>query len=390
MKKLFNFNDYLFNKLTEEVNVKVNELELILSPMFRKVLKEINHKISDDLLELHKDSKPEFKKTFIDVGSDSDKVSFIQSNKVPELIEPDIVHGYYSRNKDAKKPDDDWRGEYEFTEEDKWKNPWIKDIDHVIDLHDIQFTDKKHPVWNKYRSEVKIGRFINQMFPGKYPANVRRDDQKAKPEDIESFVNMYIASVESNSKKIEKVSGEDIRYYYNCENYYKDSGTLGGSCMKDTDKGHQLDIYVDNPEKISMLVLYPEGVRDKIIGRAILWKLDRINGTKVENQYFMDRIYVANDSDEYMYIEYAKRNGYHYKSSQSYGTEHKIVKPNGEKEFITMEVDLKPVDYDPNYPYMDTMQYYNPVTGTITNNEDGYRTGEYGILTNYEGPISYY
>jgi hypothetical protein len=84
MEKLIDFNDFMFNKLLEEINVKVNELELILSERMRNILKEIDHKIAHDLLELHKDSKREYKKTFVDLGSKPDLVSFIQANKVPE------------------------------------------------------------------------------------------------------------------------------------------------------------------------------------------------------------------------------------------------------------------------------------------------------------------
>lgn len=403
MKKLTNFNDFLFNKILEELNVKVNELELILSPRMRNVLKEIDHQIAIDLLSLHKDSKREFKKTFIDLGSESDKVSFIQANKVPELIEPEIVHGTFTRNpkfqlppnstkdNDERSSDEKPLGDFEFVEDD-WKNPWIQDVNHILDLHEIQFTDKNHPVWNKFRSEVKIGRFISQMFPGKYPVNITREQRsKTKvPNDVESFVNQFISTVEAKSKKIIPVEGEDIRKYYNCANYYKDEGTLGGSCMKEDIKSEQVSIYVENPEKVKMLVLFPEDIRDKIIGRALLWKLDKINGEKVENKYFMDRIYTANDSDEYMYIEYAKNNGYYYKSQQTYGANISIIHPDGNNEKTILEVDLKAKDYDNKYPYADTLQYYNPETGHISNNIKDLKEHKHGSLTNYMGPIEYY
>lgn len=402
MKKLIDFNDFMFNKLLEEVNVKVSELELILSARLRNILKEMDHKIAHDLLELHKESDREYKKTFIDLGSKPDLVSFIQANKVPDLIEPEIVHGTYTRNPNfqlpprGNQPDDRTEdqksmGEFDIVDSTEWKNPWIQDINHVLDLHEIQFTDKNHPVWTKNRAEVKVGRFINQMFPGKYEGSVKRGERPAVPEDVETFVNMFIALVEAKSKMIAPVKGEEIRHYYDCKNYYKDQGTLGGSCMKEASKSPQLDIYVDNPEKVQMLVLYPEDIRDKIIGRAILWKLDKIDGKEVEgDKYFMDRIYTASDSDEFMFIEYAKKNGYYYKSAQTYGASYSIVQPNGDTDYIPMETHLKPKDYERSYPYMDTMQFYNPRTGWISNIEADYRDREYGILTDYMGPISYY
>jgi len=402
MRKLTDFNDFMFNKLMEEVNVKVTELELILSQRMKNVLKEIDHVIAHDLLALHMDSKREYKKTFIDLGTKPDMVSFIQSNKVPELIEPEIVHGTFTRNPNFELPPN-WKkapdertadqksmGEFELVD-DEWINPWISDTHHILDLHEIQFSDKNHPVWHKNRAEVKVGRFINQMFPDKYPPNVKRDERPPVPNDVESFVNMYVATVESKSKMIVPVKGEEIKFYYNCNNYQKQGGTLGGSCMKDSSKGEYglFDIYTENPDQVQMLVLYPEDIRDKIIGRAILWKLSKVDGEEVKDQYFMDRIYTASDSDEFMYIEYAKANKYFYKSQQSYGSDYNIVHPNGESKRTNMEVDLPPKEYK-RYPYMDTMQYYKPSTGHLSNNNSDYRNDGHGVMTDTGGSINFY
>lgn len=388
MRKLTDYNEFLFNKILEELNVKVNELEFILSPRMKNVLKEMNHKIADDLLALHVSSEREYKKTFIDLGSEADKVSFISANKVPELIEPDIVHGGYKRNPDAKNPGENWGGEFDFVE-DQWTNPWIQGVNHILDLHEIQFSDKNHPVWNKNRSEVKIGRFITQMFPGKYDVNVKRNQQKAKPEDVESFSNMFKAVVESKAKMIAVVTGEEIRHYYDCKTYHQDKGTLGGSCMKDSSKAHQFDMYVENPEKISMLILYPQDIRDKIIGRAILWKLSKVDGEEVKDTYFLDRIYTANDSDEYMFKEYAKAKGYYTKKYQSYDDPMRFITPSGDEVNAIVEADLKPKDFKKNYTYMDTMKYYNPETGNITNDNKTYNNdATHGVLTDYMGSIN--
>jgi len=402
MRKVIDFNDFMFNKLMEELELKVNELELVLSPRMKNVLKEMDHQIAKDLLDLHMDSKREFKQTFIDLGTKPDMVSFIQSNKVPELIEPEIVHGTFQRNPNFKLPPNWAKDPDERTEDEKsmgefdyvpgFKNPWIQDINHVLDLHEIQFSDKNHPVWHKNRSEVKVGRFISRMFPNKYPPNVARGERPTVPNDVESFVNMFVAIVESKSKMIGVVSGDEIKHYYNCEYYYKNQGTLGGSCMKDSSKGEYgyFEIYTSNPEHIQMLVLYPEDIRDKIIGRAILWKLTTVDGKEVKDKYFMDRVYTASDSDEYMFIEYAKANGYYYKGTQTYGADYDIVHPNGDIKRTIMEVFLPPKSYD-NYPYMDTMQFYNPDTGIITNDSRRYREGKgYGVMTDTGGDISMY
>jgi hypothetical protein len=154
--------------------------------------------------------------------------------------------------------------------------------------------------------------------------------------------------------------------------------------MNDPSKGKYLKLYVNNPDKVKMLILYPEDIRDKIIGRALIWQLDEPSG-----RIYMDRIYTAKDSDQYMFIEYAKSKGYLYKSSQAYGWDYDIIDgKDGNREFVPMVVNLKPEDYT-YYPYLDTMQYYNKITGEITNNGKDISRGDgYYILTDAGGGYS--
>jgi hypothetical protein len=391
MRKMIDFNEYLLTQIFEEMDLKIKELELILSPRLIKILKEMNHQIADDLLEYHSKSKREFKMTFVDLGTEAGTVSFIQSNKVPELVEPELVHGDYTKETEVipappykgrgPKPKDqkNWIGGY-FDYIQSYKNPWISDTEHLVDLHDDQFKSKDHPVWTKFRAETPIGRFISTLFPKKYVANVKKDilDSVAKPYDVESFSNMFKATVEAHSKIIKMVEGDNIVFYYNCNNYAKEGGTLGNSCMNHPSKGVYLGLYSKNPEKVKMLVLYPEDVRDKIIGRAILWKLD------TPNRYFMDRIYTANDSDQYLFIEYAKSHGYLYKSSQSYGWDYDIIDgKTGDRSKIEMSINL-PGDYD-YYPYLDTLQFFNPETGHLTNDYNNISSRNYRQLTDTQG-----
>ena len=91
MIKMIDFNEYLVTKTFEAMDLKIKEVELILSPRLLKILKEINHQIAEDLLERHVEGEREFKVTFVDLGSEAGDVSFIQANKVPELIEPEFL-----------------------------------------------------------------------------------------------------------------------------------------------------------------------------------------------------------------------------------------------------------------------------------------------------------
>ena len=380
MKNVTNYNDFLINKIFEEMDLKIAELEMVLSPRFIKILKEMDHKIADKLLEVHMGAETKYKQTFIDLGSSPEMVTFIQSNKVADLVEPDVVHGDYVREEDSE---GNYTGGY-FDIVPMSKNSSLPDIFHLPDLHDEPFKSKDHPVWNKNRVPMKIGRFINRVFPKEFPANKTRAELSAdvKAEDVESFTNMFIATVAKHSKQFEVVSGDQIQHYYNCDNYFKTTGTLGGSCMSSGSKGSFFDIYTKNADKVSMLVLYPEDVKDKIIGRALIWKLDEPDG-----RFYMERVYTADDSDEYMFINYAKEKGYLYKSNQTYGYNYDIVDPKSNTtKKVRMAVTLKPVDHE-YYPYTDTMQLYDPETGLITNDVDAARENGNNIkqLTNDGG-----
>lgn len=338
--------------------LKINDLEFILSAKLINIFKEINHVISDDFLELHRKSDPIYKMTFINLGSTPDSLSFIQANKVPENIIVDDVHDTYVR----EIKNGEWvGGSYEFVP--MYKNPWCEDINYINNLHEIIFSEKDHPVWTKNRAEISIGKFVQKIFPNKYKINVKKEERELlpKPNDIESFVNMFIATVESHSKKIIEVKGEQIRHFYYHQNYLKQSGSLGGSCMRRSETQNFLDIYCLNPDQVSMLVLFPEDERNKIIGRALLWNLDE------PQRRFMDRIYTANDSDLYLFTEYAKKNGYIYRDLQTFGYNGNFK--DGDKNIgnISMSVTLSHKKYN-HFPYVDTLQFMDIKNGVMTNN----------------------
>lgn len=393
MRKMIDFNEYLLTKIYEDMELRVKKVELVLSPRLIKILKEINHQIAEDLLSKHIEGEREFKETFVDLGTVPGKVSYIQASKIPDLVEPELVHGPYNREVEEK-PDEtgkkdkmqkNWIGGY-FDYIQTKKNPWISDTSHLIDLHDVQFKSKDHPVWSKFRAEVSMASFVNTIFPHKYINAIKRNvaAEQEKLSDVQSFQEMFTAAVESHAKTLKLVSGDDILHYYSNANYFKVAGTLGNSCMSDPEKNNFMKFYAKNPEKISMLVLFPEDVRNKIIGRAIVWKLDEPVG-----RIYMDRIYVANSSDEYLFIEYAKRQGWLYKSSQSYGWNYKIVDSKDDsKEFLPMKVILPQKKFT-TYPYIDTLQYYNSSTGEASSDGNRIERGTgFRICTDTQGGSS--
>ena len=57
------------------------------------------------------------------------------------------------------------------------------------------------------------------------------------------------------------------------------------------------DIYTENTDKVSMIILMSEEDPTKICGRAILWLDDK-------RRRFMDRIYTIRNSDILLFKEY--------------------------------------------------------------------------------------
>lgn len=325
MKLLSKYDDYI-NEL--KILEALRTFPLYLSKRLRDILRQIDHEISNELLLLHSDTESRVKQTFVDIHEDkSDSITFIQPNKAMEVLGWDLSD------------DED-----------------IKDFDLSI-LSDL---DDNHALYKRFRSETKWGRFINATFPNKFPQSLAGGQNK---KDIESFVNKYksFSTRDEKFKMIDVVSGDDISYWYNCERYYDTRGSLGESCMRDVDN-YYFDLYTKNPDKVSLIILYSDNMKDLIQARAILWKLDYPS-----DRYFMDRVYTNDYSDEQIFLDYAKKNGWFHKISQSMGNDILLVdtKTDEEKLFKLM-VELKPIDHD-YYPYLDTMTYYNPSTGKISN-----------------------
>ena len=95
------------------------------------------------------------------------------------------------------------------------------------------------------------------------------------------------------------VTGNDIVKYYHVNNYFKSSGDLGTSCMRNDSNQHQIDFYAKN-NNVSLIVMKPEGT-DGIIGRALLW-------TTVDGIRVMDRIYTTDSKLVSLFHRYAAEN----------------------------------------------------------------------------------
>jgi hypothetical protein len=205
---------------------------------------------------------------------------------------------------------------------------------------------KNSKFWTSGRTpNYGIGRWVRHIFN-----DVRQTP--IKNEDLENFVNAYKSTYDkmaNRSEKFELVKGEDIRYWYLEDRYEEVSGQLGNSCMRYARCQSYLDIYVENPESCSLLILKGNDP-DKIVGRALIWTIHE--GPGVVGRKFMDRIYTIKDSDKLLFEAYAKENNILRSVSHTY------------------KIKVKEGRYD-YYPYMDTLTSYDYEKGILSSSLDG-------------------
>jgi len=185
-------------------------------------------------------------------------------------------------------------------------------------------------------------------------------------------------------KYLEVVDGEDIRKYYNLNNYYNLEGELGKSCMRHAHKSGFLDIYVNNPDVCKMLILKSPKDQNLIVGRAILWTDIAIYSNKGYQMKYekqgklMDRIYTNEESLINVFKNYANDNDYHYKENQDNDAHFTAIYEGREDESAKYFVVEVGSDHYSEWPYMDTLKYFFKDNMIISNN-DGYFGTEYDM-----------
>jgi hypothetical protein len=133
-------------------------------------------------------------------------------------------------------------------------------------------------------------------------------------------------------------------------------------------KRNLFGIYTQNQDVCKMLILKED---DKIIGRALIWKLESIRslGKPVEGvEYFMDRQYTIKESDVQKFRNYAKEQGWCYKSYNNHHS-YSTVNIDGEDRNVGMTIKVKDKDYN-RYPYMDTFKRYDVNNGILHNDDE--------------------
>ena len=175
----------------------------------------------------------------------------------------------------------------------------------------------------------KFGKLMRQLanaYNKRITSNPKNIPYILTDSQIEQIHNRWMGA-HFSSFTSEIVSGEDIKIGYTKENYVPNiDGVLNKSCM--ANKFDLLKIYIDNPDKISLMIFYNE--YDKIVGRCLLWNCD-------DGKKYHDRVYYVQDCYEHAFTNMVEEQGY-------------------EKIYESMtdaKVSLKKLDYS-GYPYLDT------------------------------------
>jgi hypothetical protein len=409
--------------------INESKLELLLEakiqflPRFTSLINRINSPIKDALEEIS-GKDVDVNTNFIDISTKDDSISFIPDDKVDSVnyvVTAEPYNIYYQLAQTARAtgsyPIGNVAEPLEGTVGKIVAQPTIEELNKIIPSTNWEYWEEPyrlvHFSWDNGRNNVfikksglildvsdyktteyKVGKFINKILT--------KAGYDFTPVQIEDFVNKYKTQMKLRNNtlsRFEIVKGEDIRKYYLVDNYFTKKGSLGGSCMKHKYCQPYFDIYVYNPDVVSMIILRQEEgyvedyvdedtgevvqlpVEDKITGRALLW-------TDNKGRKIMDRVYVIDTADIEFFKEFANKNGFLYKKYQDFNEDTPLML-NGvqlSKEESIIKVQLpENTEYDNGYPYMDTLKYYTIKTGILTNEEsrdkDYYLEGTDGNLS---------
>jgi hypothetical protein len=340
---MLNYKDFKEEFLLEKL---VKESVVYFSPEFSKILRKKRIKeneITKSLLEIEMtDIKPDV--TFIDISDQEGYINFNTMRNALNKIKDQ--HGHLDFIKD----------EPEHSKEERRR--LINDIYNHSKLSEI-FT-KSNP--------IRIGKFINKIFPGKFSETER-----------EKFVNLFKSSLMKSSERFEIVEGDDIAFWYKEENYSEINGQLGTSCMRGM-KEDTFDIYTKNKDVCRMLILLGED--DLLLGRSLIWNCQiRVPKNSYEDITFMDRQYTTKQSDVDKFRTYADKNGWAYKTVNSHSSLDSVTY-KGEELSAKLKVSI---DHIPTrFPYMDTFRRLSHDSDTLFNDKDKNTPGDY-ILDSTSG-----
>lgn len=222
---------------------------------------------------------------------------------------------------------------------------------------EIQFENQKGlPV-----DIVQVGKLLPRFVTRKKIKIELKSNFELTDKNIEKFVERtvgYIKSIRSDSDcEFKLVNGEQIRNWYSIHNYQAIQGELGASCMAEEHAQDYLNIYCENTDQVSLLILLNKD--KKLLGRALVWKL-------TDGRFFMDRCYTIMSTDKYVFFDYAKEQGWIYKFNELGEYSFRYLDTSTNISDMTIKVKLDYWQFD-SYPYLDTLSILDLDTGTLTN-----------------------
>ena len=364
MTMISRYNTFLGERLFESA---ISESMIYYTKEFKDALYKLSlkSKIAKDLIEVeYTDVKPDM--TFIGMSDKEGYFSFTQIKKAVNAIKK-AAEIFGAEN-----------GE----EIDSITDIWKRIEDGTTSQSSVNYLYSSEP-WNlkdKARSDAKIAKLVNQIFPDKY-----------SNKEIEEFTNMF-KKVEESSDEFEIVYGTDILHWYNESNYSESKGELGTSCMRYNRCRDYLKIYSENPEVCRLLILKTEDGQ-KIKGRALVWKIKEIHPkSKMANEeddllkgveYYMDRIYAIDDATKQMFQEHADEQGWLKRLTSSYGDCQDFKLGEQAYKSIFATVQLNKWEFE-EYPYMDTFKRLDTDFGILINDDNQDEEGYY-VMTETNG-----
>lgn len=224
-----------------------------------------------------------------------------------------------------------------------------------------------HGIWaKKNRQTGKPARIFQRLLKKEF-----------KTYDWEKFSNRFRAEL-CNCGNFEIVTGSDITYWYNGDNYYKFDGTLGNSCMR---YEHAQDYFKLYEENAKMLITKKD---NKLTGRAILWEIDGVT--------IMDRVYTCFDYLEECFYNYAKDKGWWIRENNSLlhtGEEQMWRSPDNNYDSpVHRTFKFVAKNSYSYFPYVDSFRYFDgdrtfssyPNLGNALDSTDG----DYSNFENWE------
>jgi hypothetical protein len=369
---MLRYTDFILESLLLESIV-------VYSTKFRKILSDIDSPVSKAILDMESQDF-EMANNYLDT-LDRDQFTFITDRKIKELSKGQenivIYEGdggflkhspvnneifsrleYTPEGDSTYHPSSGEKGELiKSAKSTKSENIYCKVVfpggTSIVNKNKLQSVKLDDILFSQSRQPIRIGRGIRSIL--------KVSGQNFTDSQIEDFVNKYKAAWDRMNdifKDFEVVSGDKIAYWYDCKNYVRRTSTLGSSCMSDVDSDF-FDIYVNNPENISMVILKND-TGDKILGRAILWKLDNPKIT------FMDRIYTTSDSVVQIFKDYCYKNNWYHKVNQNSSSGELKSTFDTKDEALSLTLKNERQGGYNKYPYLDTLKYFDLSTGVLS------------------------